>query len=165
LQQFKGITLKNFFGETTCDIEMDIYRVDFDSLDLFGRAIRNNDKDLLRGCSNPDVKVLWLRRQLASAQANIADPKTADVLRKYALYRYGGKLQLARSLDEKVSDEQGQFHPTLGEMTRELMQRKEAAVLQGKQEDIRLLDSLERYIRDSDIVRVAGRDLVPHWLV
>jgi hypothetical protein len=165
LQQFKAITLKNFFGETTCDIEMDIYRIDFDSLDLFSRAIQKNDKEVLKGCANQDLKILWLRRQLASAQASISDPKTADVLRKYALHRYGGKLQLARTLDQKPSDDQGQFHTTLGDMTRALVQQKEAAVLQGNQADVKLLDSLERYIRDSDIVKVAGHELVPHWVV
>jgi hypothetical protein len=163
--QFKSITLRNFFSETTCDIEMDIYRMDFDSLDLYCQAVQSNKKELLSDCHDPGVKVLWLRRQLASPHASVSDPKTAEVLRKYALHRYGGKLQLVRTIEESKSDEAGHFHPSLGELVRCLLQLKEAAAIQGNKEDAKLLESLERYIRASDIVRVAGRDLVPHWVL
>lgn len=162
LKQFSSITLKNYFEKTTCDIEMDIYRLDFDSLDIFSRAILKNDKTILQECSNPDAKVLWSRRQLASPQASISDPKMAEVLRKYALHRYGGKLQLARSVDDS-EEEEGAYHPTLSSMLRDLTQKREAAVITGNQADQQLLDSLERYIRESDIVRVAGSELIPGW--
>jgi hypothetical protein len=163
LKQFSSITLKNFFEKTTCDIEMDIYRLDFDSLDTFSQAIQKNDKTILQECRNPDAKILWSRRQLANPLATIADPKMAEILRKYALHRYGGKLQLARSIGDSEADE-GSYHPTLASMMRDLMQKREAAVITGNQADQRLLDSLERYIRSSDIVRVAGPELVPDWL-
>jgi hypothetical protein len=162
LKQFSSITIKNFFDKTTCDIEMDIYRLDFDSLDLYIKAVQTNDKSVLQDCRNPDAKVLWLRRQLAQPQANISDPKMAETLRKYAVHRYGGKLQLARSVDESDESE-GAHHRTLGEMVRDLIQKREAAVIGGNQEDQQLLDSLERYIRESDIMRVAGAELMPHW--
>jgi exonuclease I len=161
LKQFSSITLKNFFDKTSCDIEMDIYRLDFDSLDLYSKAVRTNDKNVLRECRNPDAKVLWLRRQLANPQADINDPKMAEILRKYALHRYGGKMQLARSIDES-EERQGAYHATLAEMMRDLIQKREAAAIVGNQEDQRLLDSLERYIRESDIVRVAGSELMPN---
>jgi hypothetical protein len=164
LRQFSGITLKNFFSDTTCDIEMDIYRLDFDNLDLYVRAVQENNRAVLDSCSNPEARVLWLRRQLASPQASINDPKTAEVLRKYALHRYGGKLQTARSLEGGGEDEQGAHHQTLRETVRDLMQRREAAVLRNDQADLKLLDSLERYIRSSEIVRVAGDALVPGWV-
>lgn len=163
LRQFSGITLKNFFSDSTCDIEMDIYRLDFDNLDLYSKAVHDNNKAALESCSSPDARVLWLRRQLASPQATIENPKTAEVLRKYALYRYGGKLQTVRALDRKDDDDAGSFHQTLRDMVRDLMLKREAAVMRQDQADLKLLDSLERYIRNSDIVRVAGQELVPGW--
>jgi hypothetical protein len=163
LKQFSGINLKNFFAESTCDIEMDIYRLDFDSLDQYIRAIRENNRVLLDSCPNPDARVLWLRRQLANPQASVDSPKTAEVLRKYALHRYGGKLQTARSVDAGGEGEEGAYHLTLQDTVRDLMQKREAAVLRSAEDDLKLLDSLERYIRNSDIVRVAGDELVPGW--
>jgi len=161
LRQFSAITLKNFFSDTTCDIEMDIYRLDFDNLDLYVRAVQENNKALLDSCTNPDARVLWLRRQLASPQASVDNPKTAEVLRKYALYRYGGKLQTARSVEAGAEEELGDYHLTLRDTLRDLMQKREAAVLRRDEADLKLLDSLECYIRNSDIVRVAGSELVP----
>lgn len=163
LRQFSAITLKNFFSDTTCDIEMDIYRLDFDNLDLYIRAVQENNRSILDGCSNPEARVLWLRWQLASPQASVNDPKTAEVLRKYALHRYGGKLQTARSVEDNKQEEQGAYHQTLRETVRDLMQRREAAMIRNDEADLKLLNSLERYIRTSDIVRVAGDDLVPGW--
>jgi exonuclease I len=166
IAQFKTITLKNFFQRTTCDIELDIYRLDFDQLDLFTKAIETNDKSVLQNCPGTDAKVLWLRRQLGNPNADISDPKTAEMLRKYALHRYGGKLQLARSVQEgrKEAQREGIYHATLGEMVRELIQRREAAELQKNYEDQALLDALETFIRRSDIAKVAGKELIPMWV-
>jgi hypothetical protein len=164
MTQFKGITLKNFFKPSTCDVEMDIYRLDFDNMGLYVRAVQANDKKILEECTRPEAKVLWARRLLASPRANIEDAKTAETLRQYALYRYGARLQLARSITERTQDAETNFHPSLSEMIQQLTRSREAAVLRHDKSDEQLLDSLERYIRQSDIVRVAGSELVPHWV-
>ncbi|MFO0415688.1 MAG: hypothetical protein ACK5Y6_00230 [Pseudomonadota bacterium] len=163
LNQFKGINVKNYFNPSTCDIELDIYRIDFDSLDIYGRALRENNKRLLDESSNPDLKKLWVRRQLASQQADIREPSTAEMLRKYAMHRYGGKLQLSKNIDDSKKREQGDFHPTLGEMVRHLNMSRDAAAARNDLADLKLLDSLERYIRASDIAQVAGSELIPMW--
>jgi hypothetical protein len=163
LRQFSSINLRNFFTDSTCDIEMDIYRLDFDNLDQYVKAVQENNRSFLDACTNPEAKVLWLRRQLANPQASIKSPKTAEVLRKYALHRYGGKLQTARSVDTNAAAEEGTYHLTLQETVRDLMQKREAAVLRHDADDLKLLDSLERYIRQSEIVQVAGNELVPGW--
>ncbi len=162
--QFKAINLKNFFKPSSCDVEMDIYRLDFDNRDIFQRAVQSNDKKILEKCTVPEAKVLWARRMLAHPRASVSDPKTAETLRQYALYRYGGKMQLVRNVAEREEDNQGHFHTTLSEMVQRLMQSREAAVIGRNAEDQQLLDSLERYIRSSDIFRVAGSDLLPHWV-
>jgi hypothetical protein len=159
--QFKGITLKNFFERSTCDIELDIYRLDFDQLGLYIKALADNDKNALSDCPTPDARILWLRHQLADPRASIADPKTAEMLRKYALHRYGGKLQIARHLRD---EHEGCYHTTLGEMVRQLTLAREVAVLQKNAEDQELLDALERFIRSSDIAKVAGKELLPMWV-
>ena len=164
MTQFKGITLKNFFKPSTCDVEMDIYRLDFDNMGLYVRAVQANDKKILEECTRPEAKVLWARRLLASPRANIEDTKTAETLRQYALYRYGARLQLARSITERTEAAETNFHPSLSEMIQQLTRSREAAVLRHDKSDEQLLDSLERYIRQSDIVRVAGSELVPHWV-
>lgn len=165
MTQFKGISLRNFFKPSSCDVEMDIYRLDFDNLGVFVRAVQANDKKLLEQCTLPEAKVLWARRLLANPRASMNDPKTAETLRQYALHRYGGRLQLARSVSERDEDADTNFHPSLSEMVQRLMQSREAAVASRNTDDQHLLDALERYIRESDIVRVAGEELLPHWFL
>jgi hypothetical protein len=161
LRQFRGVSLKNFFEKSTCDIEQDIYRLDFDHLDMFSRAIATNDKSALRDCRLPEAKVLWLRHQLASPNATISDPGTAELLKKYALHRYGGKLQVARTVREGGKSEA--YHGTLGEMVRRLILAQEAAASTRNAADLQLMTSLERFIRESDIAKVAGKELLPMW--
>jgi hypothetical protein len=161
LRQFRGVTLKNFFEKSTCDIEQDIYRLDFDHLDLYSKALATHDKAVLRECRLPEAKVLWLRHQLASPNASLSDPATSELLKKYALYRYGGKLQVARTVREGSESES--YHSTLSEMVRRLIQAQEAAAVSRNTTDRKLMTSLERFIRDSDILKVAGKELVPMW--
>jgi len=163
VQQFKGINLRNFFKQSKCDIEMDIYRLDFDNLAQYVQAVQSNDKRCLDSCTIPEAKVLWTRRLLANPRALIDDPKTAEMLRQYASYRYGGEMQIARSVSERDEDNDRDFHPSLSDMMLRLTQSKEAAVISSNKEDQRLLESLERFILDSDIVRVAGEKLLPHY--
>jgi hypothetical protein len=165
IKQFKGISLRNFFKPSNCDVEMDIYRLDFDNLGTYIRAVQSNDRKLLDQCTAPEAKVLWIRRLLASSRASISDPKTAEMLRQYALYRYGGELQLVRNLSKKDEESDSDYHPLLSDMVLRLTQSREAAAINHNVDDQRLLDSLERYIRESDIARVAGEKLLPHWYV
>jgi hypothetical protein len=161
LAQFKKVTLSNYFERGEADIEQDIYRLDFDHLDLFSKAIAANDKSLLRDCRLPEAKVLWLRHQLANPNANISDPRTSELLKKYALHRYGGKLQVARTVRE--GSESAAYHTTLADMVRRLVQAQEAAAVTRNTADLQLMTSLERFIRESDIAKVAGKELLPMW--
>jgi hypothetical protein len=45
----------------------------------------------------------------------------------------------------------------------ELVRSRDIAAQEGNEADIKLLDSLERFYRDSEIVRAAGDELVPGW--
>jgi hypothetical protein len=48
-------------------------------------------------------------------------------------------------------------------MVRRLIQAQEAAAVSRNTTDRKLMTSLERFIRDSDILKVAGKELVPMW--
>lgn len=168
LMQFKATNLKNFFKATTCDIEFDVYRPDFAARDILNQAIATGDKSLLDQ-ANPrfvkDLKTLWVRYQLARPDLDLRQPKNAEMLARYAAYRYGGKLQIERTTPDE-GDLEG-YHQTLQGLWFSLRELKEAAVLQHRHDDCGLLDSLERFYRDSEIVRVAGRELLPagdQWL-
>jgi hypothetical protein len=162
LTQFKGTTLKNFFSPTTCDVEFDVYRPDFAARDLLNQAISTGNKALLEQC-NPryvkDIKTLWVRYQLARPDLDLTQPKNAEMLSRYATYRYGGKLQVSRA-EPKEGDTEG-FHSTLQSYFSALQQLKDAAMTQHREEDFVLLEALEVFYRSSDIVRVAGRELLP----
>ncbi|MEN9845210.1 MAG: hypothetical protein RIS36_357 [Pseudomonadota bacterium] len=161
LAQFKKITLSNYFEKSEADIEQDIYRLDFDAQDVYYRALREGKKEILAGTTNPDAKKLWVRYQLANANLSPSDTRSADLLRQYATYRYGGKLQLVKSIRNPTDPDN--FHPKLSDMMAELVRSKESAVQEGNEADIKLLQSLERFYRESEIVRVAGDELVPGW--
>lgn len=166
LRQFKGITLKGFFKRSTCDVEMDIYRLERGDLGLYISAVRENDRELLKECIGLEAKVLWVRRVLANPKLSLAEPNNARMLRDYALYRYGGKLQLSKkvSAEEDGADKvASDYHRSLSDIVYELKRSREAAVISKSSEDEALLSSLESFIRGSDIVRVAGDELVPHW--
>jgi hypothetical protein len=159
LSTFSKVSLKNYFEKSSCDIEQDIYRLDFDAQDLLAKAIQAGDREALATCPNPDAKVLWIRYQLAHSALNLEDSRTANTLRQYALHRYGGKVQLVKSIRDP--SEQANYHPSLHEMWGELVRAREGATALGHGEDKALLDSLEGFYRASDIVRVAGSELVP----
>jgi hypothetical protein len=159
LGQFQKVTLRNYFERSSCDIEMDIYRIDFDALGVYGRAIESGKREVLAECQNPEAKVLWVRYRLANAEDGAADPRVADLLRQYAAHRYGGKLQLVKTIRNPTDTEN--YHPKLQDFMSELLRSREVAVAFDKKDDVKLLDSLEAFYRSSEIVKVAGDLLVP----
>jgi len=161
LAQFKKVTLSNYFERGEADIEQDIYRLDFDAQDVYYRALREGKKEILATTTSPDAKKLWVRYQLANADLNLSDARSADLLRQYATYRYGGKLQLAKTIRDPRDPDN--YHPKLSDMMAELVRSRDIAAQDGNDADIKLLDSLERFYRGSEIVRVAGDELVPGW--
>jgi exonuclease I len=161
LAQFKKVNLSNYFVKSEADIEQDIYRLDFDAQDVYYRALREGKKEILAGTTNPDAKKLWVRYQLANADLKLSDPRSADLLRQYATHRYGGKLQLVKSIRDPHDPDN--YHPKLSDMMAELVRSRDVAKQEGNEADIKLLDSLETFYRASEIVRVAGSELVPGW--
>jgi hypothetical protein len=165
LTQYKSVSIRTFFDRSTCDIEQDIYRLDGNDRTLLSEAIRTGSKACLERCSSDDAKKLWVRFQLGRMPDVVGDARAFNMLSKYAHYRYGGKLQLAKTIkdDERSKGGDERFHATLEQMVLDLIQRREGAVALGNKEDEHLLNALESYYRQSDIVQVAGSELVPMW--
>jgi hypothetical protein len=162
---YKGVNLRNFFERSTCDIEMDIYRVDAADRKALTEALESGSKAPLAKCSGEDAKKLWVRSQLARMKDLLSDPKAREMLHKYATYRYGGKLQLVRKLPDSPlptpEDPAHRLHHiTLDEMVRELALLKQGAEIAGRSADLQLLEALEVFYKNSDIFKVAACDLL-----
>ena len=165
---YKNVTVRSFFERSTCDIEMDIYRLDAADRECLKLALAKGSKAPLEKCSSDDAKKLWVRSQLARLQDLSNNEKASEMLAKYAVYRYGGTLQLARKVKDKsgsdTSPSEGDFHITLREMVRDLERALEHAHVRGNLEDAKLLESLRTFYRASDIAKVAGGELAPQLL-
>jgi hypothetical protein len=165
LAQYKAVTVRNFFDRTTCDIEQDIYRLDGNDRASLSEAIKSGKKSCLARASSDDAKKLWVRFQLAHMSDALSDPRAREMLAKYAMYRYGGKLQLAKTIKdgELIQKGDGRQHATLEEMVLDLIRARQSAVAVHNDEDKRLLNALESFYRRSDIASVVGSELVPMW--
>jgi hypothetical protein len=159
VEQFKGISLSNYFKRSTCDIEMDIYRLDFDGIDALKEAIQSNSKGPLEAIQRgvEDAKILWIRYQLSLPGERLGDPKFTSMLNRYALHRYGGKLQISKSIEG--DGEEKDFHPTYHQLLTSLRQARDGSYATHNKDDIKLLNSLETLYRESDIMTVAGDEL------
>jgi hypothetical protein len=161
LQQFKDVNLGNYFRKSTCDIEQDIYRLDFDGINALSEAISSGSKkplDRLSGAQLEDSKILWARYLLTQEGNSLSDGKFSGILKAYALHRYGGKLQVSKNLSDEPDREA--FHPTLLSLFQALRQGLDAAYAASDQVEVGLLTSLERFYRGSEIFQVAGAELL-----
>jgi hypothetical protein len=138
---------------------MDIYRLDFDGIDALKEAIQSNSKGPLEAIQRgvEDAKILWIRYQLSLPGERLGDPKFTSMLNRYALHRYGGKLQISKSIEG--DGEEKDFHPTYHQLLTSLRQARDGSYATHNKDDIKLLNSLETLYRESDIMTVAGDEL------
>ncbi len=172
LEEFKEIKVANFFPRSTCDIEQDIYRLDMQRIETLRRAIWDNDSSAIASVSDKDTKVLWIRHRLANyivpaswntgnSKKNPEQLKFENTLKQYAEYRYGGKLQLFKTIDLlEESSRPEAFAPTLQQLLDELRQSYQ----RGNDEDKEVLASLFEFYRQSDMVRLLGLDVAQDYL-
>ncbi len=155
--EFSGLNIQNFFTETECDIEVFIYRLDAADRIALAKAIAEADG---RGLKNLDARILFRRHVLrAYSWGSGNDDAIERDLRSYALRRYGGEVLLSKSISRKLADtpRAGDYHPTFQMLVDEIWSRRQSA---GSAKDTALLDSLERFYKESDIYRVAGEELL-----
>lgn len=166
LRELKNLTLKNFFESSTCYIECDIYRLHsgsggFRALDRFCTAVSANDPGLMGERPGKDARILFNRFQLENYSRGQGDDVAFErKLKAYALYRYGGRMSISRSVCESDFIEgvhQEGFHPTYNELHAELCAAQ--AKTDGA-EDTALLTSLESFYQNSEVLQVAGAELL-----
>jgi hypothetical protein len=168
-EEFKGITLTNFFQTSTCDIEQDIYRLDMPRIGALEKALWGGDTKPLSELKDRDAKIVYLRALLAEyhwqggkipvppeSSASAQDAKMASSLKQYALHRYGGKLQMVKSLESAKTEEA--FHPSLSELRERLEKCKAAA--SASQADLTLLGAVQKFFDSSEIMQIAGDELL-----
>ena len=152
LKEFSKITLKNFFGKSTCDIEQDIYRMDFDSLDALHRAIWDGDATALKASPSREGKILLMRFQLANYQWGQGDDQRMEkMLSDYAVYRYGGQAVLSKFAEGDEVRRHATWKDLLADVDRRLAR--------ATGNDKLLLQSLRDFYLASDIFRLAGDTL------
>lgn len=155
-KEFKDVTLKNFFTKSTCDIEQDIYRVDFEGIRLLGEATISGSDLAIKATKNRDLRVLFVRWRLRNAQSLSSVERGEEFLRLYAINRYGGEAMLSKTIP---TDGVVQFHDTLRFRLAQIDERKAClsnSTEMRDKESLELLHALEQFILQSDIFRLAG---------
>lgn len=153
-REFACVTLQNFFEPSTCDIEQDIYRLDCAAIEALGQAIWAGDPRALQRLDSRDARVIYRRHELRCHDwRREPNARLREMLRQYALYRYGGRLQLRKVLAEDEGAED--FHPSF----RQLLAEIEARAAAAGPADKAILTALKRYYHESEIYRLAGEEL------
>lgn len=151
LNELGGVTLQNFFTVSSCDIEQDIYRIDFGSLELLNAMISEGAPRSPK--LSQDAATLLTRYKLRRVDwSNSPDLRALELLKSYAKYRYGGSLQLSKSADS----ESVRYHETLQDILKEISDRLSDA----SAKDRAILESLRAFVEESAIYRAAGRELL-----
>ncbi|MEZ4754705.1 MAG: hypothetical protein R3A13_10435 [Bdellovibrionota bacterium] len=154
IQDFSKVRISNFFPKSSCDIEQDIYRLDFNDIKILSDAIWNQGKEKLNSASTRDPKVVYIRHQLSRYDSSQALNKKNDaLLKKYALYRYGGDALISKF--DTGNKEQANRHRKL----KDYLDSSVEILKSASKTDARLLKSLLSHLASSDIVRVAGDEL------
>lgn len=155
LLEYSTLTLKNFFSASSCDIEQDIYRLDFDGIEALRAALWDRNTIPMSKLKEPrEVRVLYLRHALAHYEwGSGKDEEVERKLRAYALYRYGGELQLVKQLPSPGEQIRSATHHD----TWQALTSRIAALLSERNDgaDQQLLRALMRFYESSDIARVA----------
>jgi hypothetical protein len=160
LAEFKALNLNNYFGTSTCDIEQDIYRLDFDGMEALRIAMRAGDLRRLKQINRREATALFRRfEMLRHTWGTANDGRIEEMLRQYALYRYGGRAPLSKFTSPEPGPDgkpKGWFHQTYAEMLGEVAYLTRA----GSNDDGQLMAALKAFYESSDIQRLAGEALL-----
>lgn len=152
-EEFSEVTVDTFFPETICDIEQHIWRLDFSERDALARSIADRDKKHLKSV---DSQILYMRYFLSQYDWGSGnDAQMEKHLKAYALRRYGGQVILSKTVPSP--NDKPRVHSTYTELRADLEKCREQA---DNTRDKKLLQSLADFYDSSDIVRVAGAELL-----
>ena len=151
LQKFEGVNVNNFFRKSDCDIEQDIYRLDFSDLEALFSCIWKGEHTELK---DRDAKTVLTRHKMVNySWGGSDDARMEALLKQYAMYRYAGKAKMNKA---PLSELKGELiHPTFKEMMREI----DDGLKSGNPQQKALLEALKTFYLKSDLYRVAGDEL------
>ena len=156
---FNDINLDNYFDTSVCDIEQDIYRLDFNSLDNLHKIIWENDDNIPRENRSKNLNIVlsrWKLKNIDWESVNFNDKQNEDkikYLKMYTDYRYGEhKKLLLNKFATKESKNIIDFHKSYKELLNRIEELKKSN--KENKEDINLLNSLDKFYKESYISKV-----------
>jgi hypothetical protein len=154
------ITLENYFPEKNCDIEAFIYSMPLNNIKALSFALWRNDYYLLNLANCKKTSKVCLRTKLANYGnngENLNDPSFLDSIKKYALYRYGGKMKIDK--DDITSEYiEGVYNESFHTTYKELLSMIDDI---SKDDDSKfIMKQLKKFYDDSILVKVAGSELL-----
>lgn len=176
-KEFAPLNLKNYFDKSTCDIEQDIYRIDFQGIEVLAKLIREGGslpRDKTENTTRVegghpreksalnDIRVLLVRYRLRESKS--LDAEGQRVLASYGRYRYGGTMRLTKhEVPEEEGKHEPRYHPSLRDMFKKINERLKG--VEGPpgpllDEDRWLLESLKSYYLSSELVQLTGEELL-----
>lgn len=146
------INLKNFWPDKNCDVEQFIFMLPINEISALYDAIWRNDLFLIKETQSKFASQLYLR-----FLANTADiDQVESQIKKYALYRYGGKLKLDKD-NFDVEFQEGvysdSFHPTYNELIEKIDE------LSKDEKNTHLMSQLKIFYENSIITKLAEKEL------
>ena len=151
-KELSHINLQNFWPEKNCDVEQFIYMMPINEISAVYDAVWRKDLFLIKQTQSKFASKLYLR-----FLANNEDiSEVEEQIKKYALYRYGGKLKLDKEnfdvqFQEGVFSES--FHPTYNELLSKIDQ------LSKTPENFHVMSQLKSFYEQSAISSIAGAEL------
>lgn len=157
-KEFSALRVDNFFEETTCDVELDIYRVDFDGIRVLHEAIWDANHDAVRAHPRKEVRVLFVRHQMNKIDwSGARSERERELLRRYVEYRYGGMCNVSKSHRGELATADGSRHPAAHETIAELVADVERRLSEpGKEGDRELLLQLKEFYAASPLLALVA---------
>lgn len=143
------VTADELFGASNCYIEQFIYRIAPNQHSILFDAL--NKAPQLSSDLSADIITLARRYWLENCpDCDKQSDEYQNAFRNYALYRYGGKLQL-KNLQEGEEPTENIYHPTLSNLLADIEQRKQ------KPEKKAIFDKLQQFYLNSEVVKSFNR--------
>lgn len=169
LEEFAGINLENFFPEKNCDAEAFIYMVSFKGIEALRAAIWQKNYEPIKALDDFWTNELYRRylinnytwrNEPENIKEAARDKKILDMLKDYAEYRYGGEMKINK-FDTESEWQEGieseDFHPPLKMLVTKI---KNLTPEDNTHLDYPLMKSLLKFYKDSDIVKLFGKELL-----
>lgn len=156
-KEFSDLTFDNFFPKKNCDIEQFIYDISFEEIEALNVAIWYKKIDMLRLLDSSNALRVYKRYLLRTR--GLPEQTDKALFLKYALYRYGGRFKISKWNPDSVYEEgvyNADFHDTWNELILDINTLIEES---DNDEDIGLLNALKQFYYESDVYKIAGKEL------